>query len=120
MGAAVERAQHLHAAIFAEDASDAVVRDRLRPSPRAGLLAVARLVRERRDALHADLVREWRAEGMDALSAEVRAIAASLEARAGGKLERERKVLLAGLRRSGRSRRVAASRSSGIGRRTAR
>jgi len=97
VGAAVERAQHLHATVFSEDASGAVVGDRLRPSPRAGLLAVARLVRERRDALHADLEREWRGEGMDALSAEVRAIAASLEARAGGKLERERKYLLAGL-----------------------
>jgi CHAD domain-containing protein len=78
--AAAERARQLHASIFSEGASDAVVRDRLRASPRAGLLALARLVRERRDALHADLEREWRAGGMDALSAEVRAIAASLEA----------------------------------------
>lgn len=95
--AAAERARQLHASIFSEGASDAVLRDQVRASPRAGLLSLARLVRERRDALHADLEREWRAGGMDALSAEVRAIAASLEARAGGKLERERKYLLAGL-----------------------
>lgn len=94
---AAARARQLHAAIFSKGPSAAVVRDRLPASPRAGLLALARLVRERRDALHADLEREWRAGGMDALSAEVRAIATSLEARAGGKLERERKYLLAGL-----------------------
>jgi len=80
--AAAERARQIHAALFSEGAGDAAVRDRLRANPRAGLLALARLVRERRDALHADLEREWRARGMDALSAEVRAIAASLEARA--------------------------------------
>jgi CYTH domain-containing protein len=94
---AAERARQLHAAVFAEGASAAALRDRPPASPRAGLVAIARLVRERRDALHADLESEWRAGGMDALSAEVMAIAASLEARAGGKLERERKYLLAGL-----------------------
>jgi CHAD domain-containing protein/CYTH domain-containing protein len=95
--AAAERARQLHAIVFSGDASDAAMRD-LRPkSPRAGLLALARLVRERRDALNADLEREWRAGGLDALLGEVRAVAASLEARAGGKLERERKYLLAGL-----------------------
>jgi CHAD domain-containing protein/CYTH domain-containing protein len=95
--ASAERARELHAALFSERGRDAAPRDRSRTSPRAGLVAVARLVRERRDALHADLEREWRARGMDALSAEVLAIAASLEARAGGRLERERRFLLAGL-----------------------
>lgn len=76
--AAAEWARRLHAAIFSDGASGDVVR---RASPRAGLLAIARLVRDRRDALHAELDREWRAEGMDALSVEVRALAASLEAR---------------------------------------
>ncbi len=95
--AAAERARQLHAAVYAHGASDAAIRDRLRASPRPGLLALVRLVRERRDALHADLEREWRAGGMDALAAEARAIAAALEARAGGKLEHERKLLLAAL-----------------------
>lgn len=81
--AAAERARQLHAAIFSAEA-DAVARERLRGSPRAGLLALARLVRERRDTLHAQLEREWRAGGLDALSGEVRAVAASLAARAGG------------------------------------
>jgi CYTH domain-containing protein len=54
-------------------------------------------VRQRRDALFADLEREWRGGGMDSLAAEVRAISAALEARAGGKLENERKFLLAAL-----------------------
>ena len=94
---AAARARQIHAALFSEGASGVAVRDRLRASRGAGLLALARLVRERRDALHADLEREWRAGGMDTLAAEVRAVAASLEARAGGKLERERKYLLAGL-----------------------
>ncbi len=95
--AAAERARQLHAAVYAHGANDAAVRDRIRASPRPGLLALVRLVRERRDALHADVEREWRVGGMDALAAEVRAIASALEARAGGKLEHERKFLLAAL-----------------------
>ena len=95
--AAAERARQLHAAVYAYGATDAAVRDRLRASPRPGLLALVRLVRERRDALYADLERQWRAGGMDALVAEARAVAAALEARAGGKLEHERKFLLAAL-----------------------
>ncbi len=80
--AAAERARQVHAAIFAAEA-DEVARARLEGSPRAGLLALARLVRERRDALHAQLEREWRAGGMDALSGEVLAVAASLATRTG-------------------------------------
>jgi hypothetical protein len=94
--AAAERARQVHAAVYEEGASGAALRDELRASPRPGLLAVARLVRERRDALHADLERRWRAGGLDALETEVRTIAAALEARAGGKLERERRYPLAG------------------------
>jgi CHAD domain-containing protein/CYTH domain-containing protein len=95
--AASERARQLHAAAYAPGATDAAIRDGLRASPRPGLLALVRLVRERRDALYADLEREWRAGGMDALAAEARGLAAVLEARAGGKLEHERKFLLAAL-----------------------
>ncbi len=85
--AAAHRARQLHAAVYAPGASDAGARDRLRANPQPGLLALVRLVRERRDALHADVGREWRAGGMAALAAEVRAVAARLEPGAGRKLE---------------------------------
>jgi CHAD domain-containing protein len=81
--AAGERARQLHAAASARHGSDARIRDRLRASPRPGLLALVRLVRERRDALHAELEREWRSGGMKALAANAREIAAALRARAG-------------------------------------
>ena len=97
VAAAAERARKLHAAVFEDGATGATLRGELRGSPRAGLLAVARLVRERRDALWADLDREWRGAGFEVLAAEVQAVAGALEARAGGKLERERKYLLAAL-----------------------
>jgi CHAD domain-containing protein/CYTH domain-containing protein len=95
--AAAERARQLHAAVYEQGASDGAVRDSLRASPRPGLLAIVRLVRERRDALFAQLEREWRPEGIKALESETRAIATALEARAGGKLEHERKFLLTAL-----------------------
>ncbi|HEX9050038.1 MAG TPA: CHAD domain-containing protein [Anaeromyxobacter sp.] len=95
--AAAERARRIHAAAYAHATGAASMRSALRRSPRAGLVALVALVRERRDALFADLEREWRAGGLDALLSEVRGLAAALEARAGGKLERERKLLLAGL-----------------------
>ncbi len=87
VGAAAERASLLHAAVYAHGASDAAVREVLRRSPRPGLLALTRLVRERRDALHAELDRDWRAGGTDALAGRARAIAAALEAHAGGEPE---------------------------------
>ncbi len=76
---AAERALQVHALLFAEVAGAGASHD-LRANPRAGLLAIARLVRARRDTLHAEVERAWRAGGMDALSTEVRAVAASLEA----------------------------------------
>jgi CHAD domain-containing protein/CYTH domain-containing protein len=95
--AAGEQARRLHAAVYRHGERDAAIRERLRGGPRAGLLALVRLVCERRDALHADLEREWRQGGMDPLAAEARALASALESRAGGKLEHERKFLLAAL-----------------------
>lgn len=76
----------------AERALPAAVRDPLRGSPRPRLLAAARLVRERRDALYADLEREWRPAALEALEAEVNVVAAALTGRAGGRHERERGV----------------------------
>jgi CHAD domain-containing protein/CYTH domain-containing protein len=90
-----ERARRLHAAVYRGPEGNGVRRDPSSASPRPGLVAILRLVRERRDALFADLQREWQAGRLDALVAEVRALEAALEARAGGKLERERKYLLA-------------------------
>jgi CHAD domain-containing protein/CYTH domain-containing protein len=98
--AAAEGARRLHAAVSAPGgraARAAALQESLRASPRAGLIALARLVRERRDALYADLEHERRAGGMDALVAEARSLAAALAARAGGKLEHEQKFLLAAL-----------------------
>jgi CHAD domain-containing protein len=81
--AAGHRARQLHAASYGEAATGGAIRDALRASPLPGLLALVRLVRERRDALHAALDREWRAGGLDELAAEARALAARIEARAG-------------------------------------
>jgi CHAD domain-containing protein/CYTH domain-containing protein len=91
--AAAERARQLHAAVY--DGGDA--RTRLAGSPRAGVLAMVRLVRERRDALFEELQRTWRGGGLDALSGEIAAVVEALEMRAGGRVETERKYLLAGL-----------------------
>lgn len=77
LDAAAERARRLHAAVYGPDAGS--VREALGSSPRPGLIAILRLVRERRDALHAELERDWRAGGVDALAAEAGAIAAALD-----------------------------------------
>jgi CHAD domain-containing protein/CYTH domain-containing protein len=91
---AADRARQATAAALASVEEARALRARLRPSPRAGLLALVRLVRDRRDALFAALDRDWRPAGLDALVAQARALSAALEARAGGRLEHERKYLL--------------------------
>jgi CHAD domain-containing protein/CYTH domain-containing protein len=95
--AAAERARQLHAAVLEHGASRGAKWDAPRANPLPGLRALVRLVRDRRDALFAQLDREWRAGGMNALAAEVRTLAAALETRAGGKIEHERRFLLAAL-----------------------
>lgn len=88
--AAADRARRAHASALAHARGAAgarragAARETRGPSPRPGLLALVALARERRDALFAELEREWRGGGMDALEAEAQAIAAALEARAGG------------------------------------
>jgi CHAD domain-containing protein len=77
LDAAAERARRLHAAVYGPGAG--AVREALGSSPRPGLIAILRLVRERRDALHAELERDWRAGGVDALAAEAGAVAAALD-----------------------------------------
>ena len=76
--ASAERARSAHAAIFD---GGAAVRDALRESPRPGLLALARLVRARRDDIYTVLERDWLSRGIDGLSGAVRSIAAVLAAR---------------------------------------
>jgi CHAD domain-containing protein/CYTH domain-containing protein len=95
--AAAGQAHLLHDAVLAQGADDGADRSRLRASLRPGILALVRLVRERRNALYADLAREWRSGGMATLAGEVHAVAAALEARVGGKLEHEHKYLLSAL-----------------------
>jgi CHAD domain-containing protein/CYTH domain-containing protein len=90
--AAAERARQLHAAVDRGESGA-----RIGASPRAGVLATVRLVRERRDALYGELARGWRGGGLDALAGEIAGVAEALEARAGGKIETERKYLLASL-----------------------
>ncbi len=92
--AAAERARRVHVAVYEEGASEAKLRRELVGGVRSGLLALDRLVRERRDALFADLERDWRAGGLDALGDEVGRVVARLEGRAGGRVEAERKYLL--------------------------
>lgn len=87
---AAARGHELHAAIFGGDAA-ASPRERSTRAHRPGLVAVARLVRERRDGLYGEVERDWRAEGARALVREVGALAALLAAYAGGTLERERR-----------------------------
>ena len=95
--AAVERAQALHAAAYDRGATGSQLRDELRGGPRAGLLALDRLLMARREAPFATLDREWRTGGLDALTGAIEELAARLEARAGGRIENERKFLLSSL-----------------------
>ena len=97
IAAAQVRARELYRAVYERGATGAALRDTVREGPRAGLIAVARMVRERREALFADLDREWRNGALELLATEIHAVAAALEARAGGKIERERKYLLTGV-----------------------
>jgi CYTH domain-containing protein len=89
--AAGERARRVHRAIYGGGELVEELRD---PGPRPGLLAVARLAAQRRDALFAGLEHEWRHGALEALAGDVAALERELEARAGGKVERERKYLL--------------------------
>ena len=94
---AAERAHATTAAALASGDEARELRRRLRPSPRAGLLALVRLVRDRRDELFGALERDWRPGGLDALQAQALSLAGGLEARAGGRLEHERKYLLSAI-----------------------
>ncbi len=95
--AAAEHGRRAHAALQEPDAERGRLRDdEHEASPRAGLLELDRLARERRDELFARLETEWREGGIEAFAAVVRGIASSLEARAGGRVERQRRYLLSG------------------------
>jgi CHAD domain-containing protein len=77
--AATERALRLHAAAYAPGGGEATLRRALGATDaRPGLLALLRLVRERRDALHAELERAGRGAGLDELEGEVQEVARAL------------------------------------------
>jgi CHAD domain-containing protein len=78
-------------------------RGEARAGARDGLLELDRRARDQRDALFARLEAEWRDGDVTALAGRVRAIASSLEARAGGRLERASHESLARTRRAPRS-----------------
>lgn len=76
--AAVEQAERLLAASLAEPYNPARLREVRRRSPVPGLLALARLNRERRDGLFAALGRDWLGGKAAPILGEVAAAAASL------------------------------------------
>jgi CHAD domain-containing protein len=94
LDAAAKRDRRFFEAAYETGANDGRLRDQLRRGARAGLLGLVRLVRERRDALFADLDHSWLKGGLDVLAKEVERIAAALEARGGGEAEIERRFLL--------------------------
>jgi CHAD domain-containing protein len=91
--AAAARARRVHAAVLSTTASaplangghgrpgrgGAAAREALRESARPGLLALLRLVRERRDALHVDLRRAFRDGTVEALAAAIRGLGRALD-----------------------------------------
>jgi len=93
--AAAQQALRLHATVQGPASGQERIREEARASPRAGLLELDRLTRDQRDALFARLEAEWRDGGVEALTARVQEVTSSLEARSGGRLERERTYLLA-------------------------
>jgi CHAD domain-containing protein len=69
----------LHDAHVLENVLRGVLEDRVAPRARPGVVALLRLVRERRDALAAELVSERRAGVLDALALRARALAMGAE-----------------------------------------
>jgi CHAD domain-containing protein len=100
--AATQQALRIHAAVQGPppppsslpEGGGSRTSDEARTNPRAGLLELDRLTRDQRDALFARLEAQWRGGGAEAFAARVQEITSSLEARAGGRLERERAYLL--------------------------
>jgi len=66
----------------------------LRDSPRPGLVAAARRVRERRDGSYDALTRDWLGAGVESVAADVATLVTALEGRAEGVLETRRRWLL--------------------------
>lgn len=101
---AADRARRLHAAVYA-GARGPALREALRGGPaRGALLPVLALVRARREALLAELERSWRAGAVEALAADVLAVAGALEAGAGSGGARARRSAPAGRRARGATR----------------
>jgi hypothetical protein len=80
--AAAERARRLLELTLAGDADDHRLRVERRRSVEPGLLALARLDRERRDRLFGQFVERWRGERVEQLLAAAAELAAALQAAA--------------------------------------
>jgi CHAD domain-containing protein/CYTH domain-containing protein len=93
--AAAQRARRLHDAALAPATDERAVRRAARAHERPGLLALAHLVREKRDAVFATFAAEWLPSGGEGFLAQVQVVADHLAARHSG-IEIERKYLLRG------------------------
>ncbi|HEY2825861.1 MAG TPA: hypothetical protein VGI83_09975, partial [Gemmatimonadales bacterium] len=93
--AAVQRARRLHDAALAVGGGERSVRNAARAHERPGLLAVARLVRDRRAAVVSAFATEWTPSAVANLLLTVDAVAGRVAARSPG-IEIERKYLLRG------------------------
>jgi CHAD domain-containing protein/CYTH domain-containing protein len=89
--AAGDSARRLYAEVYGGGSPDAAPSE---ASPRSGLLEVARLARQQRDELYHELRGPWHGEKLENLRREIVAVATALQARAGGRVEREHKFLL--------------------------
>jgi CHAD domain-containing protein/CYTH domain-containing protein len=95
--AAAEHARRLADTVLTGDGSETSVRREMRRDARPGLLALARLLREREQELFAQLHAEWLGDAGAPLFDEVRAAARAIAARGRPHVEIERKFLLTGL-----------------------
>ena len=95
--AAAEKARRLHGLALQADPEGTRMRRELRHDERPGLLAIAKLVRERRERLFTALATEWLQGGAEAFLDQLDAIGVEIAARAPENREIERKYLLRGL-----------------------
>lgn len=100
--ASAERGRGVHRAVLS--GATGAVRGALRQSPRPGLLALVRIVRERRDGLFAAVEAAFRGGEIEALAAGARGVAGALEGEA---RTRGARVRVAARRRGARGRRGA-------------
>ncbi len=94
---AAEQARALSHSVLTADDETAALRAARKRDPRPGLVALARLLRERGDAAFARVERDWLGDASQAFFDDVERLAASLEQRHAAGVEIERKYLLSAL-----------------------